>query len=332
MGIKPIRAVRAADLASARTASDRAPLIARLAELHGQPDAPAWEAPVALGARQRLPAFPADALPDWVCAQATAVAEFTQTPIDLAGCLALAALSTVAGGRAIARNTKPVSALSDPKVMRAVLDSAVTLLDGSLAAPSTVQRNRAILHNACEYAVELNLLARNPVKVIKWKAPKASSEIDRRSVVNHGQARRLLKAVWDQQPSGPRLAAFFAVLYYAGLRPEEAVNLHRENVTLPQLVWDEQTENWHEPADDWGELRFCTASPEVGAEWTDNGARRELRRLKGRGEGEWRHVPVAPPLTRILRRHLETVGPGPGVRAFCGVRGGELATITYRRV
>ncbi|CNF02283.1 Uncharacterised protein [Mycobacterium tuberculosis] len=62
----------------------------------------------------------------------------------------------------LARNTKPVSALADPKVMRAVLDRAATLLDGSLAAPSTVQRNRAILHNACEYAVELNTLRAIP--------------------------------------------------------------------------------------------------------------------------------------------------------------------------
>lgn len=115
----------------------------------------------------------------------------------------------------LARSTKPVSALADPKAMRAVLDRAATLLDGSRAAPSTIQRNRAILHNACEYAVELNMLTRNPIKAIKWKAPKASPEVDRRSVVNHGQARRLLQAVRTQQPSGPRLAAFFAVLYYA---------------------------------------------------------------------------------------------------------------------
>lgn len=164
----------------------------------------------------------------------------------------------------LARSTKPVSALADPKAMRAVLDRAATLLDGSRAAPSTIQRNRAILHNACEYAVELNMLTRNPIKAIKWKAPKASPEVDRRSVVNHGQARRLLQAVRTQQPSGPRLAAFFAVLYYAGLRPEEAVNLRRENITIPPLVWDDQTESWQEPADDWGELHFCTASPEVG--------------------------------------------------------------------
>lgn len=74
----------------------------RLAELHDPSGTgAAWETPVPLGARQRLPTYPADALPGWVADQVTAVAEFTQTPIDLAGCLALAALSTAAGGRAI---------------------------------------------------------------------------------------------------------------------------------------------------------------------------------------------------------------------------------------
>src|SRR6266704_207149 len=71
---------------------------------------------------------------------------------------------------------------------------------------------------------------------------------------------------------------------------------------------------------------------EVGAEWTDNGTRREQRHLKSRPVGEWRRVPVPPPLTRLLRAHLETFGTGPGGRIFSGVHGDELASITYRRV
>jgi integrase len=231
----------------------------------------------------------------------------------------------------LARNTKPASALADPKTTRAVLDAASTLLDGSPAAASTARRNRAILHNACEYAVELGLLTANPVKSIKWKAPKTSSEVDRRAVVNHLRARRLFDAVRAQEPSGPRLVAFFAVLYYAGLRPEEAVNLRKENLDIPPLVWDEEAGKWQDPADDWGELRFSTASPEVGAEWTDDGARREQRRLKARAQGEWRRAPTAPPLSKLLRRHLDEFGTGLGGRLFTGIRGGELSTITYRR-
>ena len=70
----------------------------------------------------------------------------------------------------LARNTKPVAALADPATMRVVLDAAGTLLDGSAAAPSTIRRNRTILQNALEYAVERRLLTRNPIKAVKWKA------------------------------------------------------------------------------------------------------------------------------------------------------------------
>jgi hypothetical protein len=135
-----------------------------------------------------------------------------------------------------------------------------------------------------------------------------------------------------QLPSGPRLVAFLAVIYYAALRPEEAVNLGRDNITLPPLIWNAATGKWEEPADNWGELRFCSAAPEVGTEWTNDGTRREQRHLKSRPAGEWRRVPVPPPLTRLLRAHLETFGTGPGGRVFSGVHGGELASITYRRV
>ena len=195
----------------------------------------------------------------------------------------------------VARNTKPVSSLADPKVVRAVLDTAATLLDGTPAAASTVRRNRAILGNAGEYAVELRLLPNNPFKAIQWRAPKTTSEVDRRCVVNHVQARALLAAVRTQHPSGPRLVAFFAVIYYAGLRPEEAVNLRIDNIILPPPGWDEETSQWMEPADDWGELRFCKAAPEAGAKWTDAGSVRDERQLKARAEGEWRRVPTPPP-------------------------------------
>ena len=219
-----------------------------------------------------------------------------------------------------------------PDGWRAVLDMAATQLNGQPAAAWTARTNRAILANALEYAVELRILSTNPIKALKWKAPKTTQEVDRRSVVNPAQARRLLEAVRGQLPSGPRLVAFFAVIYYAALRPEEAANLRRDNITLPPLVRNAATGEWEEPADNWGELRFCLAAPEVGAEWTDGGARREQRHLKSRPVGEWRLVPVAPPLTRLVRAHLETFGTGPGGRVFFGVHGDELASITYRRV
>ncbi|MFB7917866.1 YfjI family protein [Streptomyces sp. NPDC056061] len=60
---------------------------------------PVWDEPVPLNPRGQLPVFPVDALPDWLAAMTAGVAEETQTPVDLAGCLALAAIGTAAGGR-----------------------------------------------------------------------------------------------------------------------------------------------------------------------------------------------------------------------------------------
>jgi replicative DNA helicase len=79
----------------------------RLAVLHGEeqagPATAGWDAqPTPLRPRRVLPPFPVDALPSWVAEQVLAVAEFTQTPLDLPGSLALAALATAAGGRAVA--------------------------------------------------------------------------------------------------------------------------------------------------------------------------------------------------------------------------------------
>jgi integrase len=189
----------------------------------------------------------------------------------------------------------------------------------------------ALIDELDRLALTRKLLGANPIKTVNWKPPKATQEIDRRCVVNPAQARRLLISVQRQSPSGPRLVAFFAVLYYAGLRPEEAVSLCRDNLTLPPLVQNPKTGNWQEPADNWGELRFSSAAPEAGAEWTDDGQIRDHRHLKSRPVGEWRRVPTPPPLTRLLRTHLRDFGGAPGGRVFAGVQGGELASITYRR-
>lgn len=102
-------------------------------------------------------------------------------------------------------NTVPVSELADPAVTRRAFALLTQKLDGGLAAAKTVSRKRAVFHNALEFAVELGLLQRNPLTAVKWKAPKAVRSIDPRTVLNPGQAERLLLAVGEQLPSGPRL-------------------------------------------------------------------------------------------------------------------------------
>jgi hypothetical protein len=97
------------------------------------------------------------------------------------------------------------------------------------------------------------------------------SVVDRRSVANPVQARTLLNAAREQRRSGPRLVAFFGCLYFAALRPEEAVSLAKHNLSLP-------TEGW-------GELYLESAEQYAGKEWTDSGDNRDRRQLKQRARG-----------------------------------------------
>ncbi|GAA3106033.1 tyrosine-type recombinase/integrase [Nonomuraea salmonea] len=232
----------------------------------------------------------------------------------------------------LSKHTRPVADLAEATVLRSMLDTATSRLNGKPAATSTIRRHKTILQNALDYAVELKLLDANPIKSLKWKPPKVTYEVDRRSVVNPTQARRLLIEVQAQKPSGRRLVAFFGAMYYAALRPEEVVNLTEDNVIVPELVRNAETGQMEEPANDWGEVHFASAAPYAGREWTDDGGLREERALKHRAEGVTRVVPCPPPLTKLFRAHIAEFGIGPGERLFTGVRGGELPSITYRRV
>jgi hypothetical protein len=60
------------------------------------------------------------------------------------------------------RNAREVSELSDAALCREVLAAATSKLDGHRAAPTSVRRNRAVLLNALDYAVELKLIGPEP--------------------------------------------------------------------------------------------------------------------------------------------------------------------------
>ena len=113
--------------------------------------------------------------------------------------------------RWVEKNTRPISALEQPQVLRPLLDGLTTRLDGKPSAASVVSRRRKILGRAVEYAVELKALDRNPIPALKWKAPRSVHVVDRRSVANPDQIRTLLDAVSRRARSGPRLVAFFGV-------------------------------------------------------------------------------------------------------------------------
>lgn len=199
-----------------------------------------------------------------------------------------------------------------------VLDAGATKVDGTRASGRTASWKRSVLSTALRHAVERGLLASNPVDAIAWKAPRSSHVVDRRSVVNPAQARALLEAVRQTQPSGPRLVAFFAFLYYSALRPEEASNLRRRNLDLP--------------AEGWWWITLESSAAEVDRQWTDSGRRRDEHELKHRAVGDVRRVPCPPSLTGILRQHLTEFQPGADGLMFAGERGGHPAGVTYNRV
>jgi integrase len=236
----------------------------------------------------------------------------------------------------VSRNTRNVDALGDEEMLRSVLDKITTKQDGKRMAAVTTKKYRGILHNALEYAVVKKTLTENPLTGLKWIRVKTSGEVDRRSVVNPGQGRKLLAAVREQNPSGPRLVALFGVMLYCGLRPEEAVEIFEHNLILPDRVWNAQTEESEDPPDDqdWGELYVGPVAPEVARDWTDDGARRDSRdRPKHRAEGETRGpIPIPPVQVRLFRAHLDEFGTGKDGRVFQGIRADVVPGETIRRV
>lgn len=196
-------------------------------------------------------------------------------------------------------NTCTVADLADPAVVRRALDRLAVTLDGSTAAPTTIARKRAVFAGAIRYAVELGLLDSNPLDKVAWKAPRSTETVDRRVVVNHEQARRLLAAV--RETHGP-LEAFYACMYYAALRPAEALHLRDRDCVLPD--------------EEWGELLLTGSIQQTGTAWNDDSVSRENRGLKHRGRNDIRIVPACPDLVTILRRHLDEFGTGAGGQLF----------------
>lgn len=218
----------------------------------------------------------------------------------------------------------PVTCLGDVAAIHAILDRFALQANGGKRAVSSQRRMRAALNTPVDRAVyaghiQSNLLQTHPEFKVK-KTARTSVAVDKRVCANLDQAERLLAAVEQVQWSGPRLKAFFATCFYAGLRPEEAVELRRANVTLPAT----DTE--------WGEMHLEGAAPYIGPAWTDDGANREYRGLKHREADAKRIVPISPRLVAILRTHMNTFEPGPDGRLFVSCYGKVLSARTCQKV
>jgi len=221
----------------------------------------------------------------------------------------------------IERTSLPLSVLNDPKerprAIRAALDACSRTLDGRAAAATTTRRKRAVLYNALGYAVELGELVANPVDTVQWRAPAVAETVDRRVVASPAQVRELLTAVtYVGRRSGRRLQAFFALLYFAALRPSEALDLRIGDCHLPRRGW--------------GTITLAGTEPEVGRAWTDDGNRTQRRGLKWRNAKAVRPVPIPPELVAMLREHVRTHGTSGG-RLFATATGGRVTSAAYYR-
>ncbi|MFF4275009.1 tyrosine-type recombinase/integrase [Streptomyces sp. NPDC001536] len=217
---------------------------------------------------------------------------------------------------------RPVSDVADAAVFEDVLYRLGYKLDGTPAAGDTYRRRRRALNTALEHAVVAGDLPENPLQRTRRKHVGSNVVVDRRVLVNAMQARQLLAAVsyvgsWDRC-RGRRLVAFYAVLYYAGLRPAEAVGLRRSDCHLPDAGW--------------GTLTLRETRPVSGKQWTDSGERHDRRGLKAREATSDRPVPIPPVLVAILRAHLDSFGTAKEGRVFGNERGGVVGSSTYWRV
>jgi hypothetical protein len=113
---------------------------------------------------------------------------------------------------AVSKRSLPPADLMKPHVARRVLEAGATKVDGARASGRTAAWKRSVTSTALDFVVEQGLLPTNPLRALKWKAPRTRQVVDRRVVVNPMQARSLLDAVSRLERSGPRLQAFFAVL------------------------------------------------------------------------------------------------------------------------
>jgi integrase len=207
--------------------------------------------------------------------------------------------------------------VAKPANVRAALNALTRRLDGKPAAAATVARKRAVLHNAFEYAVELEEFDRNPIGKVKWTPPRLAEQIDWRVVISPRQMRECLTAVTyvGVRNRGRRLRALYACMYYAALRPAEAVALIKDDCTLPSTGW--------------GKLVLSRSLPESGSRFTDDGTTHAKRGLKLRPVTEIRTVPIPPVLVTILREHITEFGTAEDGRIFQTERGGIVGSTAY---
>lgn len=187
------------------------------------------------------------------------------------------------------------------------------------------EKRRAIFSGFIKHLLVNGLLADNPLSnpLLGWKRPTDLQTVDKvspREVGNRKQVEAMLAAVSYTGLHGQRYLAFFGLMYYAMLRPEEAVILGRDQCELPRK------------AGKWGQLILEESSSWAGKRWTTEGTPSERRPLKHRGKGDTRPVPLPPRGVELLRAHLKLFPPGADGLLFTTPSGRKPTHGTLARI
>ncbi|GAA5058479.1 integrase [Thermocatellispora tengchongensis] len=225
----------------------------------------------------------------------------------------------------LAAHTRPVASLGDAEHVKEALAKLTKLVNGKPAAHSTLGNRRSALHAALAYAVTRKIIATNPLTGIRLtRRSFADCEVSPVEVPSVEQAERILAQVRDlpaygSAPNrGPHLYAFFACMFYAGMRPGEVKALRADNCDLPDVGW--------------GTLTLTGSATEAGELWTDDGTLQDQRGLKHRAVKAVRVVPIPPALVGILREHMAAFPPAADGRLFYDGPGQEIiGDRQYRR-
>jgi replicative DNA helicase len=181
-------------------------------------DTRGWADPIPLRSVRAVPPFPLAALPTWVRAKVAAVSHEMQTPVDLAGTLALACLATAAAGK-VRVLVRPQHGWSEPTNLYVVC----ALPPGSRKSPVFSSMTRPIL------AAEKHLHEVMAPRIIELR-------VDRKAADDYAarMADQLAKASPDERDSA-RHEAHAAALAAEAIKVPAEPRLFADDATPEQL-------------------------------------------------------------------------------------------------
>lgn len=204
-----------------------------------------------------------------------------------------------------------------PGLLEVAITAATTRRDGKRMSASVSRRRYNGVKSVLVAAVHRELLDTNPVEKMVWTLPTDSDVVDIAVLPSVADVVDLVESLANSKPSTAQYAAFFACIGFAGLRPSEAARL-----SVPDLAL---------PASGWGEARLTGALTSPGARYTVDGAVREEKGLKHRGDSEVRSVPLPPVLVERLAWHLDRWSRADDDRVFLNSRDKPFTATNWGR-